>query len=218
MKFYLPFNKDKKFPITQKFGEKYQYHGGIAVHEGVDWAMPANTPLFAPFDCKIVRTTPGNTEGYGQAVYALAEDISNNRYEALLAHCSGILATVGTHYKAGTMLATSGNTGFWRGKNGYHLHYGVKMNGKYVDPLQFYKELLVQPTTLFDHQDNTETEWLGSYTVKAGDSLWNIAEKFYKTGGHYNEIFLANQHILKNANTIQPGQLLRIPRLKDKGL
>ena len=52
-----------------------------------------------------------------------------------------------------------------------------------------------------------------SYTVVKGDSLWNIAKKFYGNGSKYTAILDANKDKIKNANLIYPGQVLTIPAL-----
>jgi nucleoid-associated protein YgaU len=50
------------------------------------------------------------------------------------------------------------------------------------------------------------------YTVKRGDSLSKIANRFYKDEMRYKEIFAANTPMLKDVNMIYPGQVLRIPK------
>ncbi len=51
-----------------------------------------------------------------------------------------------------------------------------------------------------------------TYTVKAGDCLWNIAKKFYGDGSKYKKIYDANKKTIGgNPNLIYPGQVLAIP-------
>nr|WP_174507519.1 peptidoglycan-binding protein LysM [Acinetobacter sp. Marseille-Q1620] len=49
------------------------------------------------------------------------------------------------------------------------------------------------------------------YTVKSGDNLSKIAKEFYGDANQYPKIFEANRPLLKNADDIFPGQVLRIP-------
>lgn len=51
------------------------------------------------------------------------------------------------------------------------------------------------------------------YTVKKGDSLSKIAKEYYGDAQKYPMIFEANKPMLKDANLIYPGQVLRIPPL-----
>lgn len=51
------------------------------------------------------------------------------------------------------------------------------------------------------------------YTVVKGDSLWKIAEANYADGSKYPLIFEANKPMIKDADEIYPGQVLRIPAL-----
>ena len=51
-----------------------------------------------------------------------------------------------------------------------------------------------------------------SYTVKAGDSLWKIAQQFYGNGAEYPKIITGNPGRLKDEKTvIHPGDELFIP-------
>lgn len=68
-------------------------------------------------------------------------------------------------------------------------------------------------------QTNTETSsdvtpenLPGKYTVKDGDTLFLIADKYYKDGYKYTEIATANK--LDDVNTITTGQVLDIPKLE----
>ena len=56
--------------------------------------------------------------------------------------------------------------------------------------------------------DNTVT-----YTVKSGDTLWGIAERFLGKGSRWREIYYANRAIIgANPNIIRPGQKLTIKK------
>lgn len=52
----------------------------------------------------------------------------------------------------------------------------------------------------------------GKYTVKQGDTLFLIAESYYKDGYKYTEIAKSNN--LANADAIEVGQVLEIPKLE----
>ena len=54
------------------------------------------------------------------------------------------------------------------------------------------------------------------YEVKSGDSLSKIAKAHYGNAMKYNVIFEANKPMLKDPNLIYPGQVLRIPPLKEE--
>jgi nucleoid-associated protein YgaU len=49
------------------------------------------------------------------------------------------------------------------------------------------------------------------YTVKSGDTLSKIAKDSYGDANQYTKIFEANRPMLKSADKIYPGQVLRIP-------
>lgn len=53
------------------------------------------------------------------------------------------------------------------------------------------------------------------YTVEEGDSLWKIAVANYNDGNKYPVIFEANKPMIKDADEIYPGQVLRIPALDE---
>lgn len=64
--------------------------------------------------------------------------------------------------------------------------------------------------------DVTPENLPGKYTVKEGDTLFTIAESYYKDGYKYTEIAQANN--LTNPNSIEIGQKLEIPKISDKTL
>lgn len=56
----------------------------------------------------------------------------------------------------------------------------------------------------------------GNYTIKEGDTLFMIAQKYYQDGYQYTEIATANK--LENPNAIEVGQVLEIPKLEEIAL
>ena len=49
------------------------------------------------------------------------------------------------------------------------------------------------------------------YEIQKGDTLWKVAEIYYKDGSRYPEIVEANLEVIKDADKIYPGQMIRIP-------
>jgi nucleoid-associated protein YgaU len=50
-----------------------------------------------------------------------------------------------------------------------------------------------------------------TYTVEKGDTLSEIAQKFYGKSSEYRRIFEANRDQLSDPDKIRPGQVLKVP-------
>ena len=76
-------------------------------------------------------------------------------------------------------------------------------------------ELVHEMEALLKEADLIEKASDKRYIVKAGDTLWSIAEAHYGPGhgGQYPLIFEANQPPLTDPDVIKPGQALKIPPL-----
>jgi murein DD-endopeptidase MepM/ murein hydrolase activator NlpD len=98
-------------------------------HNGVDWAAPIGTPIFAAGNGVVVKS--GWTSGYGRRV----EIEHNNGYVTTYNHLSrfGRGISDGVRVKQGQIVGYLGASGL---ATGPHLHYEVVVNGHYVDPMR----------------------------------------------------------------------------------
>jgi nucleoid-associated protein YgaU len=68
-----------------------------------------------------------------------------------------------------------------------------------------------QPATMVAGASVSSGQNQRRYTVKTGDTLSRISQQFYGDANEYKRIFDANRSILRDPNTISPGQELVIP-------
>ncbi|WP_419739875.1 DUF5930 domain-containing protein [Ruegeria sp.] len=104
--------------------------GGRRMHNGVDFAGPQGTDIFATADG--VVTHAGWQSGFGRLVrikHAFG-------IETLYAHNTKIRVKVGQRVSRGDHIADMGSTGR---STGTHLHYEVRVNGKPVNPMTYIK-------------------------------------------------------------------------------
>lgn len=124
---------DVKWPIegphrvSSKFGMRFSpiVHRW-KTHEGVDLAVPVGTPVYAAQD-GVVKTV-ATSEMAGEHVVL---DHGGGVRTSYL-HLSRIDVARGATVKRGDLIALSGNTGR---STGPHLHFGLRIAGKLVDPL-----------------------------------------------------------------------------------
>jgi len=98
------------------------------MHNGVDYAAPRGTPIYAAGD-GVIRQA-GWKAGYGRWVSIRHK----NGYETGYAHQSRIAGGIkpGVAVKQGQVIGYVGSTGF---STGPHLHFEVRVNGRPVNPL-----------------------------------------------------------------------------------
>lgn len=101
-----------------------------AFHTGTDIPAPAGIPVLASADGVVIEA--GRKGTYGQAVVI---DHGSN-VQTLYAHNSSLNVQVGQSIEAGQMIARVGNTGR---STGPHLHFEVRHNGQYTNPLHWFK-------------------------------------------------------------------------------
>ena len=102
--------------------------GATSDHRGIDIPCDEGSPCIAAADGVVMYT------GYmGTGGNAVLIDCGSG-ITIIYYHLSGFNVTVGQQVKAGDVVAFSGNTG---ASTGPHLHFGVRINGEYQDPLDF---------------------------------------------------------------------------------
>ncbi len=97
-------------------------------HQGIDIAGEYNSDIKAA-DGGIV-TYSGWMSGYGNYVVIDHE----NGYQTAYGHCASLDVVVGDRVAKGEVIAKMGNTGR---STGTHLHFEVRKNGEYVNPLKY---------------------------------------------------------------------------------
>jgi len=124
---------------SSAFNPSARFHpilGFSRPHLGIDITAPTGTPIYATGDGTVIKVaTNYSKSGFGKMV-----QIDHGfGYETIYAHMHTISVFPDSKVKRGDVIGTVGNTGL---SSGAHLHYEVHLNGRPVDPINyFYEEL-----------------------------------------------------------------------------
>ncbi len=99
-------------------------------HHGVDFGARRGTPILAAADGKVIYS--GWMNGYGRVIKIRHKD----SYVTLYAHQSRLKVKVGQYVKKGKIIGYTGNSGR---STGPHLHFGLYLNGRPIDPMRLVK-------------------------------------------------------------------------------
>jgi len=119
---------DKKFPVTQRYGENPQWYPLTKGHNGIDYGLPVGNPVVAAADGVIERadldsqTAHDPKKGYGYHIRILHPDGTRTIYAHLKEN--GFLVTTGQNVRMGDVIGRSGNTGM---STGPHLHFELRL-------------------------------------------------------------------------------------------
>lgn len=126
---YGNFIKPLTSDITSVFGTQRLFNGELqSYHRGTDLRAKTGTPVYAS-NSGIVRLAKNLFYSGNIVIVDHGKGIFTN-----YAHLSKIQVSAGRHIARGEQIGLSGATGRISGP---HLHWGVKVNGAYVDPMQF---------------------------------------------------------------------------------
>ena len=109
--------------ISSYYGKRYG-----RMHTGVDFAAKGGTPIYAWKSGTI--TYRGWNGNYGNFIEIKHNDGTVSRY----AHMSGYNCSLGDTVSAGETIGYVGTTG---NSTGNHLHFEIKVNGNFVNPLNY---------------------------------------------------------------------------------
>ena len=125
-------------PIAAKdltrFGSAFGYRmhpilGYLKMHTGVDLTAPTGTKVYAPGDGVVLRADWA--QGYGNCIRI------NHGYgfQTVYGHLSKMLVRPGQKVNRGDVIGLVGTTGL---STSPHLHYEVRINGQWVNPVNYY--------------------------------------------------------------------------------
>lgn len=102
----------------------------VRPHEGIDLTAARGTNIYATADGEVLQA------GYRAGGFGKKVLIDHGfGYRTLYGHCDEILVEVGQQVKRGEVIARVGSTGLSKSP---HLHYEVHVNGRPVNPINYY--------------------------------------------------------------------------------
>ncbi|MEG2295821.1 MAG: M23 family metallopeptidase [Oscillospiraceae bacterium] len=121
--------------ITSNFGyRKNPISKKSDFHKGVDIAAIAGSDIYVAFSGKVIFT--GFDDNFGNYI----EVDHGNNFITRYAHCSELIAKIGTIVRKGDRIATVGSTG---NATGSHLHFEIRIENKCVDPSKLLKQNII---------------------------------------------------------------------------
>ncbi len=106
------------------------YQGDGRGHKGIDIAAPYGTPIYAAESGTVIEAAGGWNGGYGNCVKIEHADGNVTLY----GHQSSIAIQYGDYVVKGQLIGYVGSTG---DSSGNHLHFEVRSNGTYSNPLDY---------------------------------------------------------------------------------
>ena len=115
--------------ISDSYG--WRMHPTLGVkkfHNGIDMAAPGGSPILAAYDGEVIAA------GYSSSMGNYIMIDHGDNIITIYMHASALYVSAGTEVTRGQKIAAVGTTGR---STGNHLHFGVRVNGEYVDPMTY---------------------------------------------------------------------------------
>lgn len=135
---YMPLENMR---VTSSFGTRFHPIDKVEkFHSGVDLRAD-NNYVFAVLDGTV--SDVGHSNGAGNYI-----KVRHGDFETSYLHLSKTFFSYGDIIYAGDIIAISGNTGK---STAPHLHFAVKENGRYINPIRFLNDLIQTNNALADY-------------------------------------------------------------------
>lgn len=117
------------YSISSYFGPREAPTGGASTyHKGIDIPCPAGSDIVAGESGTVIISQYSNSAGY----YIMIDH--GGGVSTVYMHNSELVVGVGQTVTKGQVIAKAGSTGY---STGPHCHFGVMINGTYVNPLDY---------------------------------------------------------------------------------
>lgn len=117
--------------LTASYGTlMHPFYRTLQSHQGVDYAIPEGTRIFATAD-GVVKEVKGRNSTSGITVVL----DHGNGYVTSYSHLQSATVKRGSRVQRGDIIALSGNSGLSLAP---HLHYEVRYNGMRIDPIHYF--------------------------------------------------------------------------------
>ena len=112
--------------LTSPFGEREAPTAGASTfHQGVDLAGPEGTPIYAARSGTVTIATSSRSAGFYVSIN------HGDGFSSVYMHMTHFVVSVGQKVSQGQLIGYMGSTGI---STGSHLHFGISLNGVYVNP------------------------------------------------------------------------------------
>ena len=144
------------WPVPGYYGISAGWQSNDSVHNGRHYGIDisgggiAGKPIVAIADGKVTRSNNSCTHnykkygscgcggGYGNYVTIDHGQKDGKSYSATYGHMVSTAVSAGAYVKKGQVIGYVGTTGW---STGYHLHFGLAVNGSWVNPMNYYKRV-----------------------------------------------------------------------------
>ncbi len=127
----MPISTKDLTRVASGFGMRiHPFYKISKFHTGMDFTAPTGTEIYATGDGKVISVS-SSKRGMGNHVII----DHGYGYNSIYAHLDSFNVRTGHKVSRGDVIGYVGNTGM---SVAPHLHYEIKLNGKHVDPVNYY--------------------------------------------------------------------------------